>query len=272
MKITYILLATILVLSGCLREDTTPQPMSQEIIDYAKISVSTVTSTIQTTTTQPLCPRGQYTVTITCEQCINSTGPCTSYCYKCVDILPKPTTTMTYQPTTTSTIQTTTTVKTTTSTTIKARYISNIMPSRFNLSTNMTSCSKDRDCMIVPDCCGWDYGFKYAINEWSGTEYSIYKKNFCSSKDHRKGCGWSTPKTTQTKCENGKCILSYGGFIPDNLQDDNFTYTFDWMHRLDNTNYTILNSSDYISYEPNETYDPYGLYTPSNGSKKGNMQ
>lgn len=173
-------------------------------------------------------------------------------------------------PTETTTTSSTTTTSTSTTSTIKHRTIqTNILPSRFNISANWTSCTKNRDCVMLPDCCGWDFGFKYAINEWSISEYDRYKRDFCQSKDHRKGCGWSTPKTTQTKCVNSKCELSYGGFVPDELQDDNFTYTFDWMSRLDDVNYTVMDS---VSVVPGEPYDPYGLYTPSDPNKRGDMQ
>lgn len=158
------------------------------------------------------------------------------------DLLKNLSTTTTDKPTTTTSSTTTTsTSTTTTSTTLKARrLLSNVMPSRLNISVNWKSCTKDRDCMIVPDCCGWDYGFKYAINEWSATDFERYRSSFCDQKAHRSGCGWNTPDTTQTRCQQGVCVLSYGGFVPDDLQDENFTYTYDWMRKLDDTNYTII--------------------------------
>jgi hypothetical protein len=210
-----LLLLAVLLLAGCIRES--PKPTTSTLPYLAPLEATTTTQTdIQAvkTTTQADTYRELYeNLSRRVEAALATT--------------------------TTST----TTTSTTTSTLKKRKLLVNVMPSRLKIDGNWTGCTKNWDCMLVADCCGWEYGFKYTINEWSALDFERYRSDFCSSKDHRGGCGWATPKTTQARCESGKCVVSYGGFVPDDLQDENFTYTYDWMHRLDKD--LMYNDSEY---------------------------
>jgi hypothetical protein len=257
---TQLLIVALLLTAGCIRDETTTTTtLPPIIINAPPVILETTTST---TILEPIATTSSNNIqmilfneTTTTTQ----TGPKCCYPTECPGSKLNPSICQCYYNI----------ICPTTTTTLKKRTLTPVMPVRMNISANWTSCNKDRDCQLLPDCCGWDYGLKYAINEWSIGSFELYKTNFCSSKDHRVGCGWDTPKATIAKCQNDTCIISYGGFIPDELQDNNFTYFFNWMKRLDNINYTVIDNG---TYEPPEEYDPYGLYTPDNGSMRGDMQ
>jgi hypothetical protein len=140
---------------------------------------------------------------------------------------------------------TTTTTLTTTTTTLKTLP----MPAYIKLQPNWTECNKSRDCVIVSDCCGIEYGRKYAINGATEGEFDHFMVNWCMAKSHRMGCGWSMPKVSMTVCENYTCKLSYGSLYADNLTDSGFNYTYDWVN-----NNKLLNTTINDGLVPGEGY------------------
>lgn len=206
------------MISGCLRSMQEPATTTTQI-DWSKFEVTKTTfqAAVETTVTQKKMECCYYS---DCPQSINNTKECACYfnviCPK-QNTMPQTTTSMTTSTTSTTTSTTTTTIK------------SLPTPAKMRILDKWTECKKDLDCTIVNDCCGYDWGRKYPINTWSSVPFENYKTEFCKLKEHRMGCGWSMPKPNFSKCVNGKCALSYGSIIMDDLKDDNFTYSFDWI-------------------------------------------
>jgi len=103
------------------------------------------------------------------------------------------------------------------------------LPSKIKVNPGWQTCGKDRDCIIVDDCCGIVGGYKYTINEFSGAEWGNFMSNWCRSKDHRMGCGWKlNDYAKQPRCINSTCVLTYGGMDVDNLTDHPI-YNWSWV-------------------------------------------
>jgi hypothetical protein len=241
MKIVLSIVLTIVLVSACLRQDSSPTATTSKEVDWSKIEVksttlSTVASTTSYTTTtiylEPLAKNLSPTSStsqlnigccypVDCPQSSNNPEKCACYY-------------MVYCSTTTS-------IKAvaTTSTTIKHQ-LKEVMPAPIPYDKSWLICNHTWDCMTVRDCCGVGlYGRKYSINSQHENDWDHLLKDFCQSKDHRKGCGWVTPDYSSATCIDGLCRFEYTNSYSDNLTDSP-AYNWSFVIIPDSRNYTAI--------------------------------